>query len=234
MLLFDHSCTIKFTHNSFFHFPSPRKVLGRIRDTVLGGRKTSAIHLYGHTVLEGVKGISSGPVAVGVDGISEFPLNSLADSGANFLSQISSLNNATMPDSGFMAESWSSKMHNTFSVMDELSIVDGITTATAFPVLFNNEYNSLADQLKMVSRLQQAALQRGVTRDFYSVGWGSWDHHRGVLGPQETMFKQVDDALDAYVAEAKAIGVWDSTVLVQTSEFGRTLYPNGNAGTEHG
>jgi len=118
--------------------------------------------------------------------------------------------------------------------MDELSIVEGITTATTFPVTFDKEYNPLADQLKMVSRLQQAALQRGVTRDFYSVEYGSWDHHGGVLGPQEIMFKKVDEALNAYVTEAKAIGMWESTVLVQISEFGRTLYPNGNAGTEHG
>jgi len=48
------------------------------------------------------------------------------------------------------------------------------------------------------------------------------------------MFQQVDDALAAYVEEAKAIGVWDSTIIVQASEFGRTLYPNGNDGTEHG
>ena len=48
------------------------------------------------------------------------------------------------------------------------------------------------------------------------------------------MFKAVDDALAAYVAEAKAIGVWESTILVQVSEFGRTMYPNGNAGSDHG
>ncbi len=204
---------------------------------MLVGRKTSAIHIAkGHTVLEGVMGISNGPVAVSVEGISEFPLNILSktDIDPNFVPQVSSLNNATMPDSGFMAETWSSQLHKTFSVMDELRIIEGIDTATTFPVEFDGEYNPLADQLKMVSRLQQTASQRGVTRDFYSVGWGSWDHHGGVLGPQETMFKKVDDALDAYVTEAKAIGVWESTVLVQTSEFGRTLYPNGNDGTEHG
>ena len=198
----------------------------------MAGRKTSAIHLAkGYAVLQGVKGISSGPVAVGVDGISPFPLHI---SDPSFLSQVNSLNNATMPDSGFMAESWSSNMHTTFSVMDELGIVEGINTATSFPVIFDKEENPLAAQLKMVSRLQQAALQRGVSRDFYSVGYGSWDHHSGVLEPQDIMFKKVDDALGAYVAEAKAIGVWESTVLVQSSEFGRTLSPNGNAGTDHG
>ncbi len=228
------SSRIQTTNHLFFCLPPPCKVLGRIRDTVLAGRKTSAIHIAkGHTVLEGVTGISGGPVAVSVEGISEFPSNVLSTADV-FVPQISSLNNATMPDSGFMAEAWSSQLHKTLSVMDELGIVEEIATVTTFPVIFDKEYNPLADQLKMVSRLQQAASQRGVTRDFYSVGWGSWDHHGGVIGPQETMFKKVDDALDAYVTEAKAIGVWESTVLVQTSEFGRTLYPNGNAGTEHG
>mmetsp|Transcript_11819 Transcript_11819/g.16556 ORF Transcript_11819/g.16556 Transcript_11819/m.16556 type:complete len:474 (+) Transcript_11819:2172-3593(+) len=235
-LTFGHSAqTTKIAQNNVGDAYADTGVLGRIRDTaVLAGRKTSAVHVAkSRTVLEGVKGISTGPVAVDVDGISEFPLHILTDA-PNFLSQVNSLNNATMPDSGFMAESWSSKIHQTFSVMDELGIVEEIDTATTFPVKFGNKYNPLADQLKMVSRLQQAALQRGVTLDFYSVKFGSWDHHGGVLGPQDAMFKKVDDALGAYVAEAKAIGVWESTVLVQTSEFGRTLYPNGNAGTEHG
>lgn len=221
-----------------FNFPNASyslvifTVLGRIRDTVLTGRKTSAIHVAnGYRVLQGVKGVSSGSVAVSVDGISPFPLHT---SDPSFLSQVNSLNNATMPDSGFMAETWASNLHNTFGVLDELGIVEEINTVTPFPVTFDKEENQLAAQLKMVSRLQQAALQRGVSRDLYSVGYGSWDHHGGVLEPQDAMFKKVDEALGAYVAEAKAIGVWESTVLVQTSEFGRTLYPNGNAGTDHG
>jgi len=186
--------------------------------------------------LEGERGISStGPIAVSVDGIQTFPKN-IRNAGniPNFMIQVNSLNNATIPDSGFMAEAWSSSMHQSFSVLDEVSTVEQIATVTDFPVMFEKIYNPLADQLKMVSRLQQTALQRGVTRDFYSVEYGSWDHHSGVLAPQQTMFKTVDDALAAYVTEAKAIGVWESTVLVQVSEFGRTMYPNGNAGSDHG
>jgi len=132
-----------------------------------------------------------------------------------------------MPDSGFMAEAWSSTMFQSFSNLDEVRTVMEVATLTNFPTTFNKEYNPLADQLKMVSRLQQTALQRGVTRDFYSVDYGSWDHHGGLLVPQQKMFKVVDDALDAYIAEAKAIGVWESTVIVEVSEFGRTMYPNG-------
>ena len=186
--------------------------------------------------MEGERGVTStGPVAVGVDGVQAFPIwIRNAANVPNFLNQIKSLNNATMPDSGFMAEAYSSSFANTLSVLDEVGVVEQTATVTNFPTVFNKEYNPLADQLKMVSRLQQTAAQRGVTRDFYSVNYGSWDHHGGVLGPQQTMFKTVDDALAAYVAEAKAIGVWESTVIVQTSEFGRTMRPNGHGGTDHG
>lgn len=47
----------------------------------------------------------------------------------------------------------------------------------------------------------------------------------------QVMFSSVDIALNWYVTELKALGLWDSTTLVQTSDFGRTISPNGNMGT---
>ncbi|KAL7542977.1 hypothetical protein ACHAXR_013016 [Thalassiosira sp. AJA248-18] len=204
-------------------------VMGRMRDTLVKvGHKTSAIHVTGSgLVLSGVGGLTAGPVAVGVNGVQEFPL--YVDD-TSFTSQIMSLNNATAPTSGFMAEAWSSKMSSSLSIMDELrEELNGATAQTSFPKL-----NSLGDQLKMVSRLQQTAANRGVSRDLYSVEYGSWDHHGGLAGPLDSMFQQVDDALAAYAAELKQLGLWESTVLIETSEFGRTMYPNGNMGTDHG
>ena len=37
----------------------------------------------------------------------------------------------------------------------------------------------------------------------------------------------------AFVAELKALSLWESTVVVQFSEFGRTLDPNTNFGADH-
>merc|ERR1712072_1020170 len=44
---------------------------------------------------------------------------------------------------------------------------------------------------------------------------------------------EIDTALRGFVAELKAQNVFDSTVVLTQSEFGRTLSPNG-AGTDHG
>ena len=151
-------------------------VLGRLRDTLIkAGHKTSAITVSGTPfVLEGEPGLSTGPVAVGLEGLPQFPMWISLQEDPNFLSNVGFLNNATEPDSGFMAEAWSDSLHKTISLMGELSVLQDVSATTTFP-----SYNYLGDQLKLVSRLQQTALQRGVTRDLYSVSYGSWDHHLG-------------------------------------------------------
>jgi uncharacterized protein (DUF1501 family) len=204
-----------------------------MRDALISSGKlhTSAISIGGGAVsLNGQGGRSPGPVAVGIDGVPPFPVWIDDDS---FVNQVNSLNNATTPDSGFMAEAWSSKLHQSLSVTEELR--EGLETApltTSF--VLDKEGNPLGEQLKMVSRLQQVNVGRGITRDFYYVGYGSFDHHGGLAEPLDKMFNLVDEALDAYVTELKEIGLWESTVLVETSEFGRQIGPNGNAGTDHG
>lgn len=61
-----------------------------------------------------------------------------------------------------------------------------------------------------------------------------WDMHRGPILPLlQSNFEAVDVGISAYVNELKALGLWENTTLVQTSDFGRTYSPNGNLGTDH-
>ena len=69
-------------------------------------------------------------------------------------------------------------------------------------------------------------------RDVFYVRLGGFDHHNEVLEALSTRFGQVDAALAAFVTEMKAQRVWDSVVVQETSEFGRTLASNGR-GTDH-
>jgi uncharacterized protein (DUF1501 family) len=48
-----------------------------------------------------------------------------------------------------------------------------------------------------------------------------------------SQFKTLNKALDTFITEIKSQGVWESTVIVQGSEFGRTLNANSNMGTDH-
>merc|ERR1712046_26898 len=46
------------------------------------------------------------------------------------------------------------------------------------------------------------------------------------------MGSQVDMAIDQFTNEVKALNMWNSTTIVELSEFGRTLTSNG-IGTDH-
>ena len=50
----------------------------------------------------------------------------------------------------------------------------------------------------------------------------------------QARFSELNSALDVFVNELKAQGVWDNVAILQTSEFGRTLTGNSGGGTDHG
>merc|ERR1711879_471924 len=74
--------------------------------------------------------------------------------------------------------------------------------------------------------------ERKVERDFFYVEMGGFDTHSDVDDVLNSKFTQIDDALRDFVAELKGQNVFDSTVLVAESDFGRSLTSNG-AGTDH-
>merc|ERR1711959_525824 len=68
-------------------------------------------------------------------------------------------------------------------------------------------------------------------KEFFIVRLGGFDSHKfSDLAPK---FEEIGTALRGFVAELEAQNVFDSTVVLTQSEFGRTLSSNG-AGTDHG
>ena len=142
---------------------------------------------------------------------------------------IRTLNNATTADSGFFAETWSSKLSDTMGKQDLLKTkVDSTVVTTVFPD------TDIGNQLKMVTRLMQTAEARGAMRDIFYVSDGSYDTHADVDASLITNFGRINAALEAFVAEVKALNLWDATTMVQFSEFARTLDPNTGDGSDHG
>ena len=60
-----------------------------------------------------------------------------------------------------------------------------------------------------------------------------FDTHSNVEERLNSLFSDVNDALDAFSKEMKAMYIWNNVTLIQTSDFGRTLNPNGGDGTDH-
>ena len=47
------------------------------------------------------------------------------------------------------------------------------------------------------------------------------------------LLKDIDAAFDAFSQEMKFMNLWNNVTLIQTSDFARTLNPNGGDGTDH-
>jgi len=100
---------------------------------------------------------------------------------------------------------------------------------------------SLGRNLRTVSNL--LAGQDVFNTKVYYTGYGGFDTHSnqhinptgtGSDGRHASLMKQLDDALSIFRTDLKARRLWDSCVIVVISEFGRRVFENGSAGTDHG
>jgi len=147
----------------------------------------------------------------------------------NMNDQIKSLNNDNTADSGFHAETWSSKLSESMDRHQSLKEkVENTTVTTVFPA------EGLSDQFKLVTRLMQTRVSRGSKRDIFFVQDGGYDTHDNVDASLIINFGRINGAIQAFVNELKILNLWESTTVVQFSEFARTLNPNTGGGSDHG
>ncbi|KAL7561156.1 hypothetical protein ACA910_011978 [Epithemia clementina (nom. ined.)] len=91
-----------------------------------------------------------------------------------------------------------------------------------------------SDALNMVVQLMETRIGRGMDRDLFYLSVGKWDHHSNVKSQLDAGFKDLNDALICYMKNLKSKGLWNNATLLVVSEFGRTLTPNTNLGSDHG
>ena len=89
---------------------------------------------------------------------------------------------------------------------------------------------AIGNQLRRVLELQQTGLPISV----FKVSLGSFDTHAAQVPTHARLLDQLADALSEYTRQAKRFGLWESSLLVTYSEFGRRVSENGSSGTDHG
>jgi hypothetical protein len=60
-----------------------------------------------------------------------------------------------------------------------------------------------------------------------------WDQHGKLKEGHAAMADQVDAGLAALIADLKARGLWDTTLIIFSGEFGRTPFSQGSDGRDH-
>jgi hypothetical protein len=97
------------------------------------------------------------------------------------------------------------------------------------PDAIKEEYGKTTAGMRML--MSRRLVEAGVR--FVSMTFGSWDHHAGIAGGFKGQMPQFDKALATLIIDLERRGLLDSTLVMVTSEFGRTPKINKDNGRDH-
>ena len=89
---------------------------------------------------------------------------------------------------------------------------------------------NLGAQLSKVCNI----LSKGVNIPVLKVAIGSFDTHSEQFWRHRDLMRELDESLYETVQALQNIGIWNDTVIMTYSEFGRRAAENGSRGTDHG
>lgn len=87
--------------------------------------------------------------------------------------------------------------------------------------------NAAGQRLLMARRLVEAGVR------FVTLTYGGWDLHGSIVQGTKSQLPQLDQAFAALVNDLNSRGMLDKTLVMISSEFGRTPKINGTAGRDH-
>ena len=141
-----------------------------------------------------------------------------------------------------MAETWASRLQDTLQSSAALAAkLAPVQLSQSFAA--NDGKNGLGGQLEQVAKLIKANAAAAASgsaaadgavnnREAFYVQLGGFDMHSGLSMSLPKQLGFVDHAMKSFREEMQAQGMWEQVVVVQGSEFGRTLTSNGD-GTDH-
>lgn len=99
----------------------------------------------------------------------------------------------------------------------------------AEPASVRDEYgrNAAGQRMLMARRLIQAGVR------FVSLTYGGWDMHANIAQGVRQQLPPFDQAFSTLIRDLDRTGLLDTTLVMVSSEFGRTPRINGTAGRDH-
>lgn len=118
------------------------------------------------------------------------------------------------------------------------SLTAASATGVDFDTHFANADTSLGDQLKMVAKLIAGCSPLGNNRQVFFVQVGGYDTHQSMLSDHSNLMGELSQALLAFRNTLKdpLLDAFDDVVTFSSSDFSRTLTPNGTTtadGSDH-
>lgn len=136
----------------------------------------------------------------------------------NLLDVVKDLNGVGETGNSLLSEHWSSKVATSLFEHEQSH------TIAAMPEFDVSNYptpNRLSSSFKAVASYMKSRTYRKVNREVFVVGQGGYDMHSS--DSLDEKFQEANSALDGFIQEVKNQGLWESTVIVMGSDFGRRL-----------
>jgi len=93
--------------------------------------------------------------------------------------------------------------------------------------------NPLAAQLQTVAKVMAVRNQLGLTRQIFFCLLDGFDTHSLQFETQTPLLQQLSQAVLAFYQATQELGIDGNVTTFTASEFGRTLTPSGNDGSDH-
>jgi len=216
-------------------------ILGRLND-ILINKFDAAANSIGiadnSQALRGNDVVGTPVLMVGRDGPIDFRnLDNNMKAQSNLEQKAVEINSVHDAFSGIFGDTWSDTFVN--GVHDGERLADfiaknitGLDPQIWRPI--REENTVLTQKFQTLAKMIQTHQARGVDRDTFNIEFGDFDHHSDLKEGLETKLSEVNRNLKRLVNQLKSDGVWNNVVILITSEFGRTLTPNSNNGSDHG
>ena len=109
--------------------------------------------------------------------------------------------------------------------------ISSINLVTDFDTPSELDVGDISSQLKLIAKLIRLRDLRGngISRDIFYCEMGGYDAHFHLAEVLARKLPSLNHAISSFWAEIKAQGLENSVVVVQGSEFGRTITPNSNS-----
>jgi hypothetical protein len=88
-------------------------------------------------------------------------------------------------------------------------------------------HNAAGQRMLLARRLVESGVR------FVSLTYGGWDHHDNIKRGVSSQMPAFDRAFAALIRDLESRGMLDSTLVLVTTEFGRTPKINGTGGRDH-
>ncbi|TWT98188.1 hypothetical protein Pla108_23450 [Botrimarina colliarenosi] len=87
--------------------------------------------------------------------------------------------------------------------------------------------NQAGQRMLLARRLVEAGAR------FVTLSYGGWDHHQNITGSVRRLLPAFDQGFATLIADLDERGLLDDTLVMVSSEFGRTPKINAEAGRDH-